>query len=144
MMTPPQNPYNRTLNDCERLLATIDEHCIQLEMALENRHFAQLAHQTAKQDYELAEAEFLAALVVDPAGPLAGVAQTSKAYGHILAGELAKAKAIGDLSEHWRTLSSTKLALDNAELGFTQCQLRHKSSCVAADLRSGMLRAASV
>lgn len=140
-MTTLSNPYNTTITDARNLLSTLAEHALQLNLAIENRQYAVQAYTTAKRDYDAAEAEFLFDLADEDGYRSCKNAEQREIYRDAA---LVKARSIGSLSYPWRVMNDCKLALDNAQLGFDQCELQFKATRIAAELMSSMLRAASV
>lgn len=136
------SPYSAVITDARSLLSTLAEHALQLNLAIENRQYAVQAHTTAKRDYDAAEAEFLFDLANEDEGyRTCKNAEQREIYRDA---SLVKARTTGILAYPWRVMNDCKLALDNAQLGFDQCELQFKATRVAAELMSSMLRAASV
>lgn len=135
------NPYNTTITDARSLLSTLAEHAEQLNLAIENRQYAVQAHTAAKRDYDAAEAEFLFEMSFSEDYAKCKNAEAREIFKDAA---LVKARSDGYLATVWRVLNDCKLALDNAQLGYDQCELQFKATRVAAELMSSMLRAASV
>lgn len=141
-MTPTINPLNQAIEDGYGVRDALREDALQMRLALENRHYALQAHQTAKANYGDAESEFLADFTYTDNKFLA--CKNAEAREICKDAALVKARSAGILSHPWRSLNDTRMALDNAELAYAQADAAFKAVRIAAELTASLLRAASI
>lgn len=141
-MNPTINPLRDVILDGVNIRNRLDTDTLQMRLALENRHFALQAHQSAKQAYQDAEAEFLADFTwADDAYRSAKNAEQREILKDAA---LVRSRQAGVLAYPWRALNDTRRELDNTELAYAQCEVSFKAVKTAAELTGALLKAASV
>ncbi len=137
------------IQEADSLLNQLAEASNNLCLAIEEDTFARRALKEAESTLAGAEAEVVMdatfAAGADKTGPLAGIAQSSKAYPialeSLLAKERANGSAVGYLAAETRRLQA---AADGTAIDRQQAETRFSAIRHAADLMAQILRAASV
>lgn len=131
------NPIGMLYNDAHDIQGALREGAGNLAMAIEQLASMRQAHQSAKDAYESAEAEFLFELAFNDEGYR--TAKNAEGREVVKDRALVAARQAGALAAPWRILNETRSAFDNAQMAYEQAEVRFKAVRVAGELMAAQL-----
>lgn len=140
------NPLAATINEGEQIIAQINEASEVLEACIADAQAWQQRSKDASDIYESAEYEELAEVIIlaqAKEGPLGGIAVSGKGYDIVLTklkGDLRK----GKLQRLWNSAEQTRRNYELAKMDFERATQRFNGLRKIADLKTQILRAATI
>lgn len=140
------NPLRTTVDEAEDILAQMQEVSDALCDAIRLERDAYARYKVAQDFYDDEENEALYEVIVlaqAKDGPLGGIASTSKSYDIALT-KLKKDMRKGNLRELWIDVDRYRGAHEAAKNELTQCEVRFTALRKIVDLKTQVLRAATI
>lgn len=140
------NPLAKTVEEGETLINQLLDTSDELQSAIANERGWQTRYKDALEGYEMAETEELAEVIImaqAKEGPLAGLAVTGEAY-KIAMSNLKNNLKRGALAHMWKSVDQTRRNYEAAQVELQQAETRFNALRKVVELKSNILRAATI
>lgn len=133
-----ESPLQTMVADGEVILRNLSDASRNLEMAIEQKFTAARRLSEIESAYKEIEAEYLAEMLFDEAGPMKQ-AKNAEQRAIIQDATLVKARTSGQLAPAWNMLNRARSEAQAAQMAYEQMEVRFRGTRLASELRAAIL-----